>query len=166
MSEIAPPNRIPWPPLIYLLAAAVAWLLHIVSPLPWPDGPVRVVLAAIGLCIGCTAIALDIVTMLAFRRHRTTIMPHRSASALITEGPFAKSRNPIYVGNTMLVLGAGLLFGLAWFIPAAFIAAWAVQKLAIEREERHLAQKFGSDWEAYAARTPRWLFYQSQPRRM
>jgi protein-S-isoprenylcysteine O-methyltransferase Ste14 len=117
------------------------------------------VLAGIGLCLGCAAIVLDIATFALFRKHRTTILPHRGATNLITEGPFAKSRNPIYVGNTLLVSGAGLLFGIAWLIPAAFIAAFAVQKLAIEREERHLESKFGDAWRAYAAKTPRWLFF-------
>mgnify|MGYP000231577150 CR=1 FL=1 len=80
-----------------------------------------------------------------------------AATALITDGPFARSRNPIYTGNTMLLTGVGLLTGIAWFILAALIAAFATQKLAIEREERHLATRFGKAWDDYAARTPRWL---------
>lgn len=152
------PNRIPWPPIIYIAAAALALLLHHFVPLPWTGGFLRYPIAAIGLCFICAAIALEIVTALTFRRHRTTILPHRAATALITDGPFAKSRNPIYTGNTMLLLGAGLLTGIAWLVIAAPLAALTVQKLAIEREERHLAARFGAEWQAYAARTPRWLF--------
>ena len=95
--------------------------------------------------------------MLAFRRHRTTVLPHRGATRLITDGPFRFTRNPIYVGNTLLVAGLGFVLGVAWLMPAALLAAWATQKLAIEREERHLALRFGADWARYAARTPRWL---------
>ena len=153
------PNTIPWPPLIYGGAALVALGLQWVMPLPWPGGAARIVLAAIGLCLACAAIALDVTAALAFRRHRTTILPHRGATALITEGPFAKSRNPIYVANTLLVAGAGLLFGVAWLLLAALAGALLTQKLAIEREERHLSARFGADWQAYAARTPRWLFF-------
>jgi protein-S-isoprenylcysteine O-methyltransferase Ste14 len=153
------PNRIPWPPLLYAAAVAAALGLHWLLPLPWPPQPARLILAAIGFCFICAAIALDLAAFALFRRHRTTIQPHRAASALITEGPYAKSRNPIYLGNTLLVAGAGLLFGLAWFIPAAVAAAFAVQKLAIEREERHLAAKFGEAWRDYAAKTPRWLLF-------
>jgi protein-S-isoprenylcysteine O-methyltransferase Ste14 len=160
MTNRKPPNTIPWPPVIYLVAAASAVILHQAMPLPWlPDGALRIIAAGAGLCLICAAIALDITAMLAFRRHRTTILPHRSATALITEGPFARSRNPIYLGNTMLVFGAGLLLGIAWLLPAAFIAAAVVQKLAIAREERHLAGSFGRAWTEYAARTPRWLFF-------
>lgn len=136
----------------------VALGLHWIVPLPWPSGVARILLAAAGLCLACAAIALDVTAALAFRRHRTTIMPHRGATALITQGPFAKSRNPIYVANTLLVAGAGLIFGIAWLVLAALAGALLTQKLAIEREERHLAARFGTAWDEYAARTPRWLF--------
>jgi protein-S-isoprenylcysteine O-methyltransferase Ste14 len=152
------PNTIPWPPLIYGGLAILALGLHWMAPLPWPGGAVRMVLAAAGLCLACAAIALDVTAALAFRRHRTTIMPHRGATALITGGPFATSRNPIYVANTLLVSGAGLLFGIGWLVLAALAGAALTQKLAIEREERHLAARFGEAWEDYARRTPRWLF--------
>ena len=152
------PNVIPWPPLIYLAAAAVAVVLHLWLPLPWFGGIVQGILMAIGLCGICTGVALEIVTALTFRRYRTTIWPNRGASQLITEGPFARSRNPIYAGNTLLMFSVGLLFGVAWFLPAALFAATLVQKLAIEREESHLAARFGADWEAYARKTPRWLW--------
>jgi protein-S-isoprenylcysteine O-methyltransferase Ste14 len=155
----AAPNTLPWPPLLYGGTALIALGLHWIMPLAWPQDVARAVLAAAGLCLACAAIALDVTAALAFRRHRTTILPHRAATALITEGPFARSRNPIYVANTMLVAGAGLLFGIAWLILAAGIAAALTRKLAIEREERHLAQRFGKAWDDYAARTPRWLFF-------
>lgn len=151
------PNAIPWPPLLYVAAAAAALVLNHLFPLPWVSGIARLSLAALGLCCLGAGVALEIVTAFCFRRHRTTILPHRAATALITDGPFASSRNPIYLGNTLLMWGAGLLFGIAWFLPAGLIAAFLVQKLAIEREERHLAEKFGAAWDSYAARTPRWL---------
>ncbi len=151
------PNRIPWPPIIYIAAAVAGIALHWLYPLPWPGGGARVILAVIGLCALCTGVALEIVTVLTFRRHRTTILPNKGATALITDGPFARSRNPIYTGNTMLLIGAGLLFGILWLLAAALIAAVFTQKLAIEREERHLESRFGQAWKTYAARTPRWL---------
>jgi protein-S-isoprenylcysteine O-methyltransferase Ste14 len=158
MTATGAPNRIPWPPILFVAAALVALVAHWLLPLPWPSSQVlRLPLAAVGLCLICAALALEVTAALTFRRHRTTILPHRAASALITDGPFAKSRNPIYLGNSALLLGAGLLAGVLWLVLAAPLAALAVQKLAIEREERHLAQRFGAAWQAYAAATPRWL---------
>ena len=105
------------------------------------------------------AIALDVTAALAFRRHRTTILPHRGATALVTDGPFAKSRNPIYVANTLLVSGAGLLFGVGWLVLAGLAGAVLTQKLAIEREERHLAARFGGPGRTMRRGRPRWLFF-------
>jgi protein-S-isoprenylcysteine O-methyltransferase Ste14 len=151
------PNRIPWPPLIYLAAALIAYVLHRLVPLPWVPGVLQAVLYWTGLLLLGAAIATEMWTALVFRKHRTTILPHRAASHLITTGPFVWSRNPIYVGNTTLLVGAGLVFGMAWFCIMALAAAFTTQKLAIEREEKHLAAKFGSAWQTYAARVPRWL---------
>jgi protein-S-isoprenylcysteine O-methyltransferase Ste14 len=152
------PNTIPWPPLLFAGAALLAVGLQALLPLPWPGGAWAAVLAVAGLFLGAAGLALDLATMLAFRRHNTTVLPHRGATRLITDGPFRFSRNPIYLGNTLLVTGAGLVFGVAWLIPAALAGALATRKLAIEREEEHLARRFGADWTRYAARTPRWLF--------
>jgi protein-S-isoprenylcysteine O-methyltransferase Ste14 len=158
MTDLADrPNSIPWPPILFAGATLIALGLQAALPLPWPGGAWAAVLAMAGVFLGALGIALDLATMLAFRRHQTTVLPHRGATRLIADGPFRYSRNPIYVGKTLLVAGAGLLFGVAWLIPAAFLGAFATQKLAIEREERHLALRFGKDWADYAARTPRWL---------
>ncbi len=153
------PNSIPWPPLIYIFAALAGILLHWFLPLPWPGGGIRIGVTGIGLCLVCAGLALEIVTALTFRRHRTTIRPDRGATTLIADGPFARSRNPIYVGNTLLLSGIGLLFGIGWLLPATLLAAFATQKLAIEREEQHLRLRFGKAWDDYAARTPRWLLF-------
>jgi protein-S-isoprenylcysteine O-methyltransferase Ste14 len=155
------PNIIPWPPIIYAGCALVALGLNYVHPLAWPTDHWKLVLMLTGLVLLVVAVTIEVSAVRAFRRHKTTIQPHRGASALITDGPFGFSRNPIYLGNTFLVFGAGLLFGIAWLLPAAFIGAALTQKLAIEREERHLAAGFGKAWEEYVAATPRWL---GQPR--
>lgn len=151
------PNTIPWPPLLYAGTALVAIGLNVLAPLPWPGGTAATVLAAAGLALVIAGLALDIGTMLAFARHRTTVLPHRGATRLITTGPFRFSRNPIYLANGLLVAGAGLIFGSLWLVLAAFAGAALTRRLAIDREEQHLALRFGRDWGDYAARTPRWL---------
>jgi protein-S-isoprenylcysteine O-methyltransferase Ste14 len=148
------PNTIPWPPIVYVSAVAMGVALQKVLPLPELNK------AAFQLCGGflaLVAIAIDMSTFLTFRKHKTTILPNKGATNLITTGPFAWSRNPIYVANTVLVLGLGLYFENWWMTGLAFVAALATQKLAIEREETHLAKKFGKTWNNYAARVRRWL---------
>lgn len=151
------PNTIPWPPIIYLIATAVGVMAQRIAPVPWVEGSFAGALQILGAALAIAAIALDITTFGTFRKHKTTVMPNKAATNLITSGPFAWSRNPIYVGNTVLVFAAGLYFGSAWLVVLAFVAAWVTQKLAIEREEQHLRAKFGAAWESYAKRVRRWL---------
>jgi protein-S-isoprenylcysteine O-methyltransferase Ste14 len=147
------PNSVPWPPLIYIGTALIAVVLNRI----WPLGLDWSGLKFIGAALLAIAIAIEVWSFLTFRKHRTTIMPNKGAENLITSGPFAHSRNPIYVANTILVSGIGLYFGNLWLIPAAFIAALLTQELAIKREEKHLTLKFGEAWTQYTTRVPRWL---------
>jgi protein-S-isoprenylcysteine O-methyltransferase Ste14 len=150
------PNSIPWPPLIYGGLAIVAVILQAYFPLAkWATGS-RVV-TLLGTAIFLCGLTLDIGTLLMFARRRANFLPHRSATALITTGPFRLSRNPIYLGNTLALAGAGIAFRSLWLLAAAALAAILTHYLAILREERHLAAKFGAEWQAYAARTPRWI---------
>ena len=154
----ATPNTIPWPPLLYGGAAVLALLLDRAAPLPpgwvgaqWP------VVRSLGEAMLVVGVALDLWAMATMWRHKANILPHRAATALVTRGPFALSRNPIYLGNTILLLGAGLAFGIAWFIPAAMLAAALTAHFAIAREEAHLNARFGRDWRNYRQRVSRWV---------
>jgi protein-S-isoprenylcysteine O-methyltransferase Ste14 len=151
------PNRIPWPPIVFGVSVAAALVLHFLWPLPWLAGPWRTILFAAGLLLIAIAIAIDVAAFKALREHRTTINPTGAATQLVASGPFRHSRNPIYLGNSLALFGGSLL-GVAWLVPAVVIAVVLVHKLAIEREEKHLAARFGDAWTAYAARTPRWLW--------
>ncbi len=153
------PNRIPWPPILFGSAALAAWLAGAALPLPWPGAtsPGATWLGIAGWGLIAAGLGLDLWAMAVMRRRRANILPHRAATTLVTTGPFAWSRNPIYLGNTLLLAGCGLAIGNPWFLAAALAAALAVTGLAIRREEAHLAALFGEDWQRYAARTGRWL---------
>lgn len=158
MSDInARPNSFPWPPVIYCIAIAIAVLLGYLVPLPWIPSPMSDILFAVGWLLVAGAIAIDVGAMRTMSRHKTTIMPHRGSDHLVTDGPFGFTRNPIYLANTMLTLGVGLISGIVWFLPLALIAAYATQKLAIEREERHLDLRFGKRFRDYVKRVRRWI---------
>ena len=109
-----------------------------------------------GLVVGM-GVALDLWAILTMRRANTNILPHRAADRLVTWGPFAFTRNPIYVGNTLVMLGAGFWFGNLWFVLFGLVGAFVVDRLAIRREELHLAALFGDRWMEYSSRVPRWL---------
>jgi protein-S-isoprenylcysteine O-methyltransferase Ste14 len=154
----ARPNRLPWPPLIYVAAIAASVLLGYLVPLPWlPPSPFADILFAIGWIAVAGAVLIDISAMRTMQRARTTIMPNRGSEHLVTSGPFSFTRNPIYLANTMIMIGVGFISGIAWFLILALVAAFATQKLAIEREEKHLEARFGKKFRDYTKRVRRWI---------
>jgi protein-S-isoprenylcysteine O-methyltransferase Ste14 len=153
----APPSRAPWPPILIALAilsgraldkASGGALAGLVS---FPGAQL------LGGAIVALALANDIWCAVTLARHKTTIMPHRAASQLATDGPFRWSRNPIYISHVAVVLGLGLLIGSPFAVLSTPLLALGLQKLAVEPEEQHLLAKFGDDYRAYTARTRRWL---------
>jgi protein-S-isoprenylcysteine O-methyltransferase Ste14 len=153
----AQPNSLPWPPIIYLAAIAVSVLLNVFYPLPWLGQSLSAILFVLGWLMIAAFVALNILAIRAMRRAGTTVRPNRATDHLVTEGPFSFTRNPLYLAGTMLIVGIGLVTGIAWFLPLAILAAFAVQKLAIEREERHLQARFGETYLDYARRVRRWI---------
>ena len=121
------PNRWPWPPLI----TGGAVLVALITARLWsPPALFPGAFAAGGLLVGL-ALGLDLWAMLVMRRWRANILPHRAATALVTTGPFAWSRNPIYLANGLLLLGLGGLFDNAWFFVAAPVAAICTSVIAV-----------------------------------
>src|SRR6516165_11901529 len=153
----ARPNSMPWPPIIYLAAIAVSILLNVFNPLPWFGQPLSGILFVLGWLMIAAFVALNISAILAMRRAGTTVRPDRGTDHVVTDGPFSFTRNPLYLAGAMLVLGIGLISGIVWFLLLAMLAAFAVQKLTIEREERHLQTRFGETYLDYAARVRRWI---------
>lgn len=153
----ARPNSLPWPPIIFLAAIAVSVSLNAFYPLPWFAQPLSGILSAIGWLMIAAFVALNISAIRVMRRAGTTVRPDRGTDHLVTEGPFSFTRNPLYLAGTILVLGIGLVSGIVWFLLLAVLAAFAVQKLAIEREERHLQARFGKTYVDYAERVRRWI---------
>ncbi|MGB7431858.1 MAG: isoprenylcysteine carboxylmethyltransferase family protein [Ahrensia sp.] len=146
------PNTIPWPPLILVSALVGSWLVAQILPVQLPAA-----LVPLGILLMIAALGVDVVAMLTMRRARTTILPHRGSQNLITHGIFSISRNPIYVANVVIIVGYALSSSSIWPLLAAPIAAFAMQKLAIEREEAHLSANFPNEFAAYRKKTRRWL---------
>lgn len=158
MTDIkAAPSRVPWPPIIYLLAIAIAIMLTLLYPLPWITEPISDLLFAAGWLAILGVVAIEVSAIRALRRGNTTIRPDKASDHLVMDGPFSFTRNPIYFGNTLLMIGIGMVSSSLWFIALALIAAFATQKLAIEREERHLQSRFGKKYLDYTKRVRRWI---------
>lgn len=151
MADDTAPNTIPWPPLLLVGAFVSGFLLEaaIGSHIGLPP--------ALGWVLVVAALALDAWAMLTMMRAKTNILPHRAADSLVTSGPFRWTRNPIYLGNAMLVIGIGIAFGSFLVLLMSVWMVYAVQHFAIEREEKHLLLRFGAAYRDYMERTPRWV---------
>jgi len=143
--------------LIYVSAIAISIILHALYPLPWFGTPMSFILVPIGWLALLAFVALIVTAIRTLRRHKTTMNPTAMPDHLVTDGPFGISRNPMYLANTLLLIGVGFVSGIAWFLPLALIAAYITGKVAIEKEERWLAEKFGKRYRDYAKRVRRWI---------
>lgn len=148
---------VPLPPLIYLAALVAGIALGVFVPLPWLTDVLADILRAVGWIAVVAALALWFSAVRAMRRAGTTLNPKGTPEHLLTAGPFAVSRNPIYLSATLLLIGIALITGNVWTLLMAFVAAFLIAKLVVEREEKILAQRFGKKYRDYARRVRRWI---------
>ncbi len=109
-----------------------------------------------GLFISAGLVAMG-AAVFEMARAKTTVIPHREADALVQSGIFALSRNPIYLGDVLVLVGFVIWFKapLALLLVPVFI--FVIRLRFIEPEETRLAAKFGAAFASYCARTRRWI---------
>jgi len=146
----------PWPPLLYSLAVTAALYLQRDYPLPlsfiW-----SLVSWIIGAALTAFAVTLNVWAVKTLVERRTTVLTQRCSAYLVTTGPFRFTRNPTYLGYTLLTAGLGLLIGNLWFVAMAAAAAALTTLLVIRCEEMHLLSRFGCEFEFYCKHTRRWF---------
>jgi protein-S-isoprenylcysteine O-methyltransferase Ste14 len=146
------------PPLLHAAAFAAGWgLERLVARLP-PSGTVpRGAALAAGIALAAIAIAIACWAAWTMHRARTGIPVHHPVNALVTHGPFAWSRNPIYLALNMLYVGAALVLEMGWPLLLLPVLLIALRILVIEREERFLERRFPDSYAVYRAKVRRWL---------
>ena len=150
------PSRIPWPPLLLVAVFVAGWITQRYAPIAWPAtlDPI-----ARGLGFVLVAVALGIIGWAAIemRRASTTILPTAAATTLVITGPFHFSRNPIYLADSLLLIGLALIFFQPWIALLVPVFAGLITWLAIRPEEQHLEIEFGQIYRDYKVQTRRWL---------
>jgi protein-S-isoprenylcysteine O-methyltransferase Ste14 len=148
------PGVIAPPPLIYTGALAIGLLANRRYRLAFlPRGLSRVLgwpLIAGGLAIGTLGFR-------EMKRAGTNPDPRQPTTAIVTGGPYRFTRNPLYLGMTLIYVG---ITALANALPAALflpIVLHVMRRGVIEREERYLERKFGDEYLDYKARARRWI---------
>jgi protein-S-isoprenylcysteine O-methyltransferase Ste14 len=143
-----------WPPVsvggpLTLGLALSAWVGD-----PLPPSSVTVVLGALLVAAFAVWNGWALVTI---ARHRTALLPGGASTTVIDSGPFATSRNPLYVGLLVGSAGIALLAGSFWALIALPIE-WALLHWgAVLPEERYLGEKFGATYSDYTGRVRRWI---------
>ncbi len=148
------PGAIAKPPLIYLgfllLGLGLDWL--------WP---VAVLPETAQYALGAALIGLGLLVAVAavrrFKAAGTSFRTHEPATAILSDGLYGVSRNPIYLGLTAIYIGVGVMADAGWVMALLGPLLLVMHYGVIAREERYLERKFGEDYRRYKAKVRRWI---------
>lgn len=143
------------PPFIFGVPFGVGLILQWIFPLHFPQARGHGLILGV-LCI-VPAVCLLKAAHRAFQRAGTSMLPNQRARALIVDGPFRFTRNPLYVGLILFYAGASFCISAAWPIVLLPVVVIGLRFLAISPEERYLKKTFNGAYHAYMGRVRRWL---------
>jgi len=89
--------------------------------------------------------------------HRTTVIPHQTPSTIIQTGIFSRTRNPIYLGDALVLAGAVLWLDAVLSLVLVPIFVWLIERRFILPEEARMRRVFGPGFVAYARKVRRWV---------
>ena len=142
------------PFVIYLGLAIAAVVLQQIVPLPFvaqtPARVLGVLLIAVNFGFGLPAIR----EML---KVKTSLNPHHPSTTLVSSGSYRFTRNPMYVGLTLVFAGALTFFQIAWGLLFVPLVVWLITIWVIIPEEEYLENKFGDDYLHYKSKVRRWI---------
>ena len=142
------------PPLYLFTSLAIMVLLHFFVPvyavLSYPVNAIGLIPLAVGIMLNLAADS-------ALKKHGTTVRPFEDATTLVTTGVYRYSRNPMYLGMMLILVGVALLMGS--MTPCVIVPGFAVviARVFVKPEETLLAKQFGQNWETYRDSVRRWL---------
>ncbi|MAB08838.1 MAG: isoprenylcysteine carboxylmethyltransferase family protein [Rhodobacteraceae bacterium] len=143
-------------PSVWLLGAlCLAYWQARAMPAGLSFGPVWADLLG-GLLVG-GGLLVALLALAELRRNRTSFMPHDEAARLVTGGIFRLSRNPIYLGDVLILAGLILFWDAVLSLVLVPIFVWVVEKRFIEKEEYRLKRKFLASYGRYSQQTRRWI---------
>ncbi|WP_323772039.1 isoprenylcysteine carboxylmethyltransferase family protein [Antarctobacter sp.] len=143
------------PPVWLTGALLLAWVQKTYFGFGLSFGPVWADLLG-GLLVGGGLILMGL-AISEMRRHRTTVIPHRNADRLVTSGIFKRTRNPIYLGDSMILAGMILYWGAVLALPLVPIFVWVIERRFIVPEEDRLRRKFRASFAHYEKDVRRWV---------
>jgi protein-S-isoprenylcysteine O-methyltransferase Ste14 len=155
-SEASPdvPRVMVFPPLLFVSAIALGTVLQVLWPIHLRAALSVRMAGVIPVVMGITFI---ISAKRGMRRLGTNVRPDRPTTAIVNDGPYRFTRNPIYLGGSLVYLGVALLLNVFWplpaFVPFLILLDWGV----VKREELYLERKFGDVYLNYKQSVRRWI---------
>ena len=148
------PGVVAPPPLIYAGALALGLVANRLYPMAFLP---RAVSRVLGLPLIFGGLAIGLLGFREMRQAETNVDPYKPATAIVTEGPYRFTRNPLYVGMTLVYTGITALSNALLAAMLLPLVLAVMRRGVIEREERYLERKFGDEYLAYKERVRRWL---------
>lgn len=148
------PGVLIFPPLLFVLCVGVGFAAYLVRPSRFG---LALGLRGLGFVLVLAAVVFALWGQRTMRAAGTNIRPDLPATAIVSAGPFAWSRNPLYLSLIAIYAGIGIMLAsktfLAFLVPLALVLQFGV----VLREERYLDAKFGDVYRSYKARVRRWF---------
>jgi protein-S-isoprenylcysteine O-methyltransferase Ste14 len=150
------PNVIVFPPAILVATVVLGCILQWALPTGVLAGINQAWRISLGVAFIVAGVLLAATGRRVLMRLGTNVSPSHSTTALATDGVFGWTRNPLYNGGTLVMLGIALVFAVDWLLllilPSLLILHFGV----VRREEQYLEQKFGDRYRLYRQRVPRY----------
>lgn len=145
------------PPLVAAVLAGAMYAASVLLPPVLALSPGLHVYAA--LALAGVGVFLDLAGIFAFRKAQTTVNPltPQRSSTVVTNGIYGITRNPMYLGLGLILLGLAVYLASLWALLGPVLYVAFITRFQIQPEERALAARFGASYSVYCVRVRRWL---------
>jgi len=143
-----------FPPTYFFISLIISVLLHFVLPI---SKIINFPFNLIGFLFFIVGTGLNIWADQLFKKESTTVKPFDKPSSLVQTGPFKFSRNPMYLGMTLLLIGAGFILGSITSFVGAVLFILSMEIIFIAPEEANLLKNFGEEFKNYKKTVRKWI---------
>lgn len=151
------PNVVAPPPLIFLGGLVAGGIAQWIYPFYIFSTEYLFYFRTAGIVLIVFGLAIILTARSKMRKAETNIEPWKPTNAIISDGIYAFSRNPVYAAMILIYAGIAFLFNSLWFLPPLVLVLLIIHYGVILREEKYLERKFGGDYLNYKNRVRRWL---------
>ena len=143
------------PPLAWGLAVIAGLALNWLVPLPFLSADLPV--GWLGAILFVLALALGVWAVMTMTKAGSNVPTNRPTITIVEHGPYRFTRNPIYLGMFLGLIGLAIAFDNLWLLMMLAPFALVIRYGVVAREEAYLERKFGDVYRGYRSRVRRWL---------